>query len=112
DRHLDTAPSAAAADSQAQRGLALRRLSQVEGHRPRRRLTVARRLGVVPVLGRVTLTNNEVHVLGELLRVLVVQPPHPVPVAMAIFFGAAVGDADLPELLAAANRLPFQPTQV
>ncbi len=96
DGHRDAAAAATAADRQTQRRLALRRFRQVKRNRPRRRLAVARRLGVVPILRPVALADDEIHVLRELLRILVVQAPHPILVAVSELLGTAVGERQSP----------------
>ena len=63
---------------------------------------------VIPVAPPVALADDEIDVVGKLLGIEVVKPPLPIVVAVAELLGAAVGDADLPELPAVAERGPGQ----
>ena len=67
-----------------------------------------RRLDVIPVMPPVALADDEIDIVGKLFRIEIIQSPLPVVVAVAEFLGTAVGDADLPDLPAIADRDPRQ----
>ena len=66
----------------------------------------------VPVFVEVALADGVVDVVGEEFGVLEVEAPVPVVVALEELGGGAVGDADLPELLAVADGLPVELAEV
>src|SRR5213075_789251 len=104
DGHLDIS-GAAGGQGEAERGAAFCRLRQVEGDGPGRAIgpVGAGALAVVPVGAGVAFADDKVHVVWEVFRVFVVESPLPVMVAVAEFGSGAIGDADLPKLLAMAD---------
>src|SRR5262249_38123862 len=101
----------APANGQAQCRPSLRGFGQVKRDRPGGALHAialdARRLAVVPILFPVALADNEMHVLGKLLRISVIKTPMPGMIAVTEPLGAAIGNPDVPELATVTHRLPL-----
>ena len=66
----------------------------------------------IPVLGWIRFTYCEINIIGEILRVFNVHSPVPMVVALEELFGAAVGGADLKDLLAVVDGMPLDGAEV
>lgn len=132
---FDVATGVSSTKRQAERGFAARRFRHCESDRPggAADITTAKacaprsfalvvvfadncdvasfnsgRLDVVPVFVPIALADDEIDVVGKFFRVIEVEAPLPVMIAVAEFAGGTIGDANLPKGVAVVSRIPLE----